>query len=52
MLVKIHTDDQVSDVLVTFKTYDTFARLRTLLLNCAYCEMVDGVVTWITTYVD
>jgi hypothetical protein len=51
-LVKIHTDDQVSDVLVTFKTYDTFARLRTLLTNCAYCEMVDGVVTWITTYVD
>ena len=51
-LVKIHTDDQVSDVLVTFKTYDTFARLRTLLLNCAYCEMVDGQVTWITTYID
>ena len=51
-LVKIHTDDQVSDILVTFKTYDTFKRLRTLLLNCAYCEMVDGVVTWITTYVD
>ena len=52
MLVKIHTDDQVSDVLVTFKTYDTFARLRTLLLNFAHCEMVDGTVTWITTYID
>ena len=52
MIVKIHTDDQVSDVLVTFKSYDTFARLRTLLLNCAYCEMVDGKVTWITTYIE
>ncbi len=51
-LVKIHTDDQVSDVLVTFKTYDTLARLRTLPLNCAYCELVDEIVTWITTYVD
>ena len=52
ILVKIGTDDQVSDVLVTFTTFETFARLRTLLLYCTYCALADNKVVWNTTYVD
>ena len=49
-LVKIATEDQISDVLVTFKDFPTFHRLRYLLLHCAFVEMVDGIASWNTMY--
>ena len=49
-LVKIATEDQISDVLVTFKDFPTFHRLRFLLLHCAFVEMVDGIARWNTMY--
>jgi hypothetical protein len=49
-LVKIATEDQISDVLVTFKDFPTFHRLRFLLLHCAFVEMVDGTARWNTMY--
>ena len=51
-LIKIGTDDQIADVLVTFKNFQTFHRLRTLLLNCAYVAVEDGVLVWVSTYLD
>ena len=51
-MCKIGTDDQVSDVLVTFKDYPTFHRLRTLLLNCAYVVLEEGKLVWVRTYID
>ena len=50
-LVKIGTDDQVPDVLVTFKDFPTFHRLRYLLLHCAYVELIEDKVTWNTKYI-
>ena len=51
-IVKISTDDQLADILVSFKSYETFHRLRTLLHNCSYVALVDGVATWSTTYLN
>ena len=43
----LRTDEQVSDVLVTFKSSQTFLRLRTLLVNCAYVfENEHGQFEW------
>ena len=46
-LYHLRTDEQVSDVLVTFKSSQTFLRLRTLLVNCAYVfENEHGQFEW------
>ena len=51
IIVKIHTDDQLADILVSFKSFETYHRLRTLLMNCAYVNTVDDKLSWITTYI-
>jgi hypothetical protein len=51
IIVKIHTDDQLADILVSFKSFETYHRLRTLLMNCAYVNTVDDKLAWITTYI-
>jgi hypothetical protein len=57
MVVKIHTNDQLADILVSFKSFETFLRLRTLLLNCAYVVVVPqreanvaDKLEWVATY--
>ena len=51
IIVKIHTDDQPADILVSFKSFETYHRLRTLLMNCAYVNTLDNKLAWITTYI-
>ena len=52
IIVKIGTDDQVADILVTFKDFPTFHRLRFLLLHCAYVTCGDEGLEWVKTYMD
>jgi hypothetical protein len=51
VIVKIDTSDQISDVLVTFKSNATFIRFRSLLMNCSYVAVEDKTIRWFTTYI-
>ena len=51
IISKIHTDDQPSDILCTFKSKHTFIRLRTLVMNCAFVELLEDKITWNVTYI-
>ena len=50
-IVKIDTSDQISDVLVTFKSNATFIRFRSLLMNCSYVAVEGKTIRWFTTYI-
>ena len=50
LIVKINTNDQISDLLVSFKSFDTFHRFRAFLHGCCYIVMVAETATWCTTY--
>lgn len=50
MVLHLGTKDQVSDILVTYKTVGNFQRLRSLLTGCAYVADDDEGRTWQTQY--
>ena len=47
---KLDTSDQLSDILVTYKDYRNFSKLRQLLLGCAYVAKQNDMFGWVITY--
>ena len=46
----IASADQLSDILVTYKDYKNFSKLRQLLLGCAYLSKQNDSYGWVLTY--
>jgi hypothetical protein len=47
---KIDTSDQLSDILVTYKDFNNFSKLRQLLLGCAYVAKQNELFGWVISY--